>query len=345
MPEYIPRAQLPTQLAALVAQLAAQQNDPIARAIQSVGQSFGGAMSDIGERKRQEQLLAAQQAQRTKEQEAARIGGKEQSWDNALLDAATGGAQFVNMQPGQETPVGGIDLTQLRSQIGLPAGNFAGQYLVPAPKKTDNLIDITPKLIAELKKEGITGLVPGSRLSPESLLRTITQKEISGEKVAAAEKKEEKKLSKEQSEREAAFRLYETARDGLLSGLEKSATGPIVGRLPAVTAKQQTAEGAVSAMAPVLKQLFRVSGEGVFTDRDQELLINMVPKRSDKPAARVDKTRNIDNIVRAKLKMAPNPETNSPTSTNFVRMEIGGKSWDVPADKVADAEKRGAKRL
>lgn len=111
---------------------------------------------------------------------------------------------------------------------------------------------------------------------------------------------DEKKAAKNNSI-DSAFALYETARDGLISGLSGSTTGPFAGRIPAVTAKQQIAEGGVAAMAPVLKQLFRVSGEGVFTDRDQELLLNMVPTRKDHPEARKTKIENIDRIVRAKL--------------------------------------------
>ena len=95
--------------------------------------------------------------------------------------------------------------------------------------------------------------------------------------------------------------MYVAARDGLLAGLEGSETGPIAGRIPAVTTGQQVAEGGVAAMAPVLKQLFRVAGEGVFTDRDQALLIDMVPKRTDNPEARAEKMANIDAIVSAKL--------------------------------------------
>lgn len=95
--------------------------------------------------------------------------------------------------------------------------------------------------------------------------------------------------------------LYETARDGLIGALENTVTGPIAGRIPAITEEQQTAEGGVAAMAPVLKQLFRVSGEGVFTDRDQQLLLDMVPKRTDLPEARRKKMENIDGIVSAKL--------------------------------------------
>lgn len=108
---------------------------------------------------------------------------------------------------------------------------------------------------------------------------------------------------------EATLKLYETARDGLLSGLGNSDTGPIIGRLPAFTSEQQIAEGSVAAMAPVLKQLFRVAGEGVFTDRDQALLLQMIPTRTTRPEAREEQIRNIDNIVKAKLGIASEPGT------------------------------------
>lgn len=100
------------------------------------------------------------------------------------------------------------------------------------------------------------------------------------------------------------WRMYTSARKGLLSGLGETVTGPIVGRAPALTEEQQTAEGGVSAMAPVLKQIFRVAGEGTFTDKDQELLLGMVPTRKDLPAARKKKIENIDSIIKAKLGLA-----------------------------------------
>jgi hypothetical protein len=61
-------------------------------------------------------------------------------------------------------------------------------------------------------------------------------------------------------------------------------------------------------MAPVLKQLFRSSGEGTFTDKDQDLLMEMLPTRKDKPEARAAKLANIDAIVRAKLGMSSSQE-------------------------------------
>lgn len=94
---------------------------------------------------------------------------------------------------------------------------------------------------------------------------------------------------------------YVAARDGLMSGLDKTWTGALSGRMPAMSTGQQIAEGGVAAMAPVLKQLFRSAGEGVFTDRDQQLLLDMVPKRTDTPEAAAEKMANIDRIVAAKL--------------------------------------------
>jgi hypothetical protein len=98
-----------------------------------------------------------------------------------------------------------------------------------------------------------------------------------------------------------AWDVYQQARSGLVKGLQGTETGPIAGRIPAVTTAQQVGEGAVAAMAPVLKQIFRVAGEGTFTDKDQELLMRMVPTRTDTPESRDAKLQNIDNIIRAKL--------------------------------------------
>lgn len=100
---------------------------------------------------------------------------------------------------------------------------------------------------------------------------------------------------------EVALATYEQGMAGLSKAMSNTATGPVLGVLPAFTSEQQIAEGAVAAMAPILKSIFRVAGEGTFTDRDQALLLDMVPTRRDSPQARKAKIQNIDNIVRAKL--------------------------------------------
>lgn len=99
----------------------------------------------------------------------------------------------------------------------------------------------------------------------------------------------------------AAWAIYESGIKNLGSSLGKTSTGPISGRMPAITANAQTAEGAVAVMAPILKQMFRASGEGIFTDKDQELLLKMVPDRKMHPEARNAQLMAIDSIVRAKL--------------------------------------------
>lgn len=106
-------------------------------------------------------------------------------------------------------------------------------------------------------------------------------------------------ITREQNQR--TWDTYQIAMGGLRQAMAATETGPLAGRMPAVTSAQQTAEGAESAMAPVLKQIFRIAGEGTFTDKDQELLMRMVPTRKDSPQAREAKIQNIDNIIKSKL--------------------------------------------
>jgi hypothetical protein len=112
-----------------------------------------------------------------------------------------------------------------------------------------------------------------------------------------------------------ALNVYETAMSGIIKSFDDTWTGPILGRLPAVTSNQQIAQGAVAAMAPVLKQIFRTAGEGTFTDNDQRLLLEMVPTRKDNPDARKAKIDNIDAIVKAKLGTSEPPTTPTTTPT------------------------------
>jgi len=98
-----------------------------------------------------------------------------------------------------------------------------------------------------------------------------------------------------------ALGVYETAVGSLANALENTETGAFVGFLPAITENQQIAQGAVAAMAPILKQIFRGAGEGTFTDSDQKILLQMIPTRSTLPAARISQLSSIDAIVRAKL--------------------------------------------
>lgn len=166
--------------------------------------------------------------------------------------------------------------------------------------------------------------------SPEDEAAAVERAKIEAQQAASAEqtrieadraaKVEAAKTSatlgaeRQESQRgmDRAYTLYDTARQGLESALSGTPTNPLSGRLPAVTAAAQTAEGSIAAMAPVLKQLFRQAGEGVFTDKDQALLMQMLPTREDHPEARRAKLANIDAIVRSKLGIADDQQASQP---------------------------------
>ena len=124
-----------------------------------------------------------------------------------------------------------------------------------------------------------------------------------------------------------ALAVYETAMNGLAESLHDTETGPFVGWIPAITENSQKASGAIAAMAPVLKGIFRAAGEGTFTDKDQEMLLEMVPTRKDKPAARLWKLENIDAIVRAKLGSG----STGPTMTDI---EYTAKKYGMTVEQV-----------
>ena len=107
------------------------------------------------------------------------------------------------------------------------------------------------------------------------------------------------------------FNIYNIGIQALADELSNTATGPIVGSMFALTSNQQSADGAIAAMAPILKQMFRGAGEGTFTDSDQAILLQMIPTRKDSPKARASKLRNIDAIVREKLRGHKAPEFKS----------------------------------
>ncbi|MEW5251652.1 hypothetical protein, partial [Microbulbifer discodermiae] len=103
------------------------------------------------------------------------------------------------------------------------------------------------------------------------------------------------------AQNKVALSTYEMAVKGLRESMQNTTTGPVAGRIPAMTPEAQIAEGAAAAMAPVLKSIFRVSGEGTFTDRDQALLMEMLPSRKDHSEAAQAKLNIVDAIVGAKL--------------------------------------------
>lgn len=130
---------------------------------------------------------------------------------------------------------------------------------------------------------------------------------------AVAAAKQNAANSENDKSNERAFAVYEAAKSGLLSALSNASTGPISGWLPAITTNQQIAQGAIAAMAPTMKEMFRSSGEGTFTDSDQKVLMDMIPTRSDTQDTIKAKMENIDTIIRAKLGIGSGSVVNTPT--------------------------------
>lgn len=121
-----------------------------------------------------------------------------------------------------------------------------------------------------------------------------------------------------------AFGTYQAAIGQLEKAASQTTTNPVAGLLPAVTANAQIMEGSISMMAPVLKEMFRQAGEGTFTDKDQELLLQMVPSRSEHPEAIKAKLEMIDNLVRAKLQQGAPVSQGTTKPRNFESQYMGG---------------------
>lgn len=154
--------------------------------------------------------------------------------------------------------------------------------------------------------------IAGAEATAKEAGKLEAQKELRPEvEAAVAQAVEQAKDTAERTDKaqsnETALNVYDQAMSGLVGSLSGTQTGPGMGWI-SLTASQQIADGAVAAMAPVLKQLFRSAGEGNFTDRDQQMLLDMVPTRKDHPEAIRAKIENIDAIVRAKLGGGKTPE-------------------------------------
>lgn len=138
-------------------------------------------------------------------------------------------------------------------------------------------------------------------LSPETDVAAAEADRAGRAATARAQSEATAEQQKELTANQRTLGVWNVAKGGLERALSGTRTGPEQAMLPAVTAGQQIADGAVAAVAPVLKQLFRSAGEGVFTDRDQQLLLDMVPTREDHAETRIAKIQMIDAIIQAKL--------------------------------------------
>ncbi len=227
------------------------------------------------------------------------LGGRQQAIDvNPITNPSIKGTQWdMTMSPGDTARLGEAQGHNLEMERLAGARQY-DETGVSVPPRQVTIGQPTVPAAAPQAPAQVTAAAPAvpaaQPVAAAPAPAGVSPKQARG--LAADRAKRDEEVSR-------TLNMYVAARDGLMGGLGGSETGPLAGRIPPVTSAQQTAEGGVAAMAPALKQLFRVAGEGVFTDRDQQLLLDMVPKRTDTPEARVAKMANIDAIVAAKLGM------------------------------------------
>tara|TARA_R110000796_G_scaffold41618_1_gene102879 strand:- start:2013 stop:3575 length:1563 start_codon:yes stop_codon:yes gene_type:complete len=157
---------------------------------------------------------------------------------------------------------------------------------------------------------GATSATPGGQ--PQTLAQAQLAKKVS-ETTAVAQAKldvKTKGVEKERKRTEAvAYKQFGVAMKNLedkLGKMEYMDQGPIVGMAPAISTEAQNFEAARAAMAPILKQLFRGAGEGVFTNQDQQVLMRMLANRGQDAVPAKDAMNNVRRMVASKLGM-PDP--------------------------------------
>lgn len=94
---------------------------------------------------------------------------------------------------------------------------------------------------------------------------------------------------------ESGLKELKTSFEGFGDG------GVVSGSLPPVTEGAITAESGIDGFLPILKDIFRIPGEGTFTEGDQEVLEGVMPTRRDTAALRTRKYQYIKDLVDLKL--------------------------------------------
>ena len=135
------------------------------------------------------------------------------------------------------------------------------------------------------------------------LAQAELEPEVKAKVTAALEQvKSDADVASTQKSNEAAYRVYQTAMQNISNSLGgTNFSGPVFGLVPAMTTEAKIADGAKAIMAPILKQMFRSAGEGTFTDKDQALLLEMVPTRTDTKESAASKIEMINAVVESKL--------------------------------------------
>ena len=187
-----------------------------------------------------------------------------------------------------------FDSKALKSYMSTQGGGVSGN-LPSAVKETEWFLrqpeDVQKKHI-ELKRKTDPTLA-------EKLQYELDKTEVVGDaKNRVNEAADARKQAKSNAQ---GLRVYEAAISKFADAVDANAGGTISGLLPMITDDRKVLDGATKVMAPVLKDIFRASGEGTFTKDDQDMLLGMLPGPKDGPSVAAKKLDMVDTIVREKL--------------------------------------------
>lgn len=249
--EFVPRPNLPEGLAALVAQLRAKQNDPIAAGITSAVNSISRGFSDRFDAKARAEELTRQDA--TKQQgnvadiiKALASSGAITLGNTSDIPGLLTGKTSLPIGPSK--PKGASDITITAemltnfpqfAKMGFTEGNRIPASVFNASaapaKENKTLVEVTPELAKKYK-----GLIVGS-LVPATHMSTLEQKET----VAAAktEKASEKQLASEMAATKQATRIIGTIDAALKKvGATSAGMGSTLTAVPGSKAKDLAAD-------------------------------------------------------------------------------------------------------
>jgi hypothetical protein len=166
-------------------------------------------------------------------------------------------------------------------------------------------------------------LDPGAKGSAALTIAETGKTGIVAESKAAIKGAEEvaklnAKILDENSSNERILETVESSLEDLEGAFNNALTGPIVGLGPSITKPAQALDLAHATVSAILKQVFKVAGEGNFSDSDQKLLLGLIPdKRTDRSVAIAQKNL-IREIVKSKISNRnPLGSGNSPSKKDY----------------------------
>lgn len=183
-----------------------------------------------------------------------------------------------------------------KSPIRVDRGDAIELY---SPTTNELLVRLPKELAPNQTPEAAADIVTAQNLAnldPDTGRAAIETSVVTAREqaqAAAAEKAQQKKNEK-------AANVYKKGMRNLYSGLSGAKmTGQVLGRLPAFTSPDQVADNAKAIMLPILKAAVREKGEGVFTDKDAEAILALIPDRISNKAAIPPIMSNVNDYMSA----------------------------------------------